>query len=202
MRPFPPTYCISCAQQPQRGAVAREHFQALGIPVHFVKGVYGPVWGLETRLCYHDDYRISSGYVGLNLTHWMIWQYALLAGHAEVLILEDDCQFSPDFLAEFWKTYDQLPADWQLWYVGTVGTEAKPVLWANERLIRVANPFGTHCYLVKDNALPVLLETNQQARVNIDIQIAENSLPRLRYYVSRPNLARQLTYEKEWVSSK
>jgi GR25 family glycosyltransferase involved in LPS biosynthesis len=144
---------------------------------------------------------MPAGHVGNTLSHWMVWQYILLAGHQEALITEDDVYFMDDFHKSFQQAYQSLPADWQVVYVGSVGTEKKQRREVKPGICIVDVPFGMHCYLVKRNALPVLLETGQQARTHIDIQVAENSLPRLKYYVLWPRLAGQHTVDHQWLSS-
>jgi GR25 family glycosyltransferase involved in LPS biosynthesis len=198
---MPPTYCITCPQT-GRTADAEAHFAARGLSVVMVRGVHGRSWGLKTEKFAHtrgEGYVIPAGYVGLNLSHWMVWQYCWLAGHDEVLILEDDCNLGANFADEFRRTYAALPADWQVFYVGTVGSEHKPRRVVNVRLAVVDYPFGTHCYMVRRAALPVLLEHCQEARSHIDLQMYENAVKgRLSHYTAWPNLADQHSAEGRW----
>ena len=200
-RPFPFAYCITLTQTPARRDSAVAHVAEIGLPVTMVQGVHGATWGLETSK-WNDDrkvYKVPPGMVGLNLSHWMVWQYAWLAGHDEVLVLEDDCYFAPDFHEAFLLTYDSLPSDWRLLYVGTVGTHGKDRRWINDRLVVTDCPFGTHCYLVRREAFPVLLETMQEAREHTDTQLFQNALKgRLAYYVAWPSLAGQHSYDGRW----
>ncbi len=184
---IPPTYCITCTQTPRRRPVAERHFAEVGLSVRFVQGVYGRVWDIP-------------GDMGLNLSHWMLWQHCLLASHAEAIILEDDCVLVDDFRQQFAAVRATLPDDWQMVFLGSLGTgalERKPVI---EGLVKVDYPIGTHCYLVRDSALPILLEANQQANQPLDLQMHRTSMHLVNHYTAWPSLAGQRTYNQEWIS--
>lgn len=187
---LPPVYVITCSQS-DRPAKARAHFYERGIPAHFVQGVHGLTWGLQTEKWTHRNgpgYRIDPGHVGLCLSHWLLWSHLWLSGVEEAVVCEDDCIFQPDFLEQFSAARATLPDDWLLWYVGTVPNAAAtraPVSATVSRYVEGV-PFGTHCYALRRAALPTLLETCQEARLHIDLLIAEKALPKLagRWYVS------------------
>lgn len=198
---FPAIYCITCSQT-ERPAKAREHFAAAGVPARFIQGFYGRSWGLETRLWAHqnppDGFKIDTGHIGLCLSHWMVWQIALDRGLDEVLICEDDAIFCPDFLNQYSQHRAELPADADIWYVGSLGSDHLRHATANLRHLDHRGPHGTHCYLVRRSALPVLLECCQEARVYIDQSINGNAMPHLIGYASAPSLVGQHSYEGTW----
>ncbi len=185
---IPPAYCITCEQTPERRPVAEKHFADAGLSVAFVQGIHGRTWGL-------------SGDTGLILSHWMLWQHCLLAGHREAIALEDDCILVDDFRQQFAAVRATLPDDWQMVFLGSLGTEDRRREPVNDLLVEVADPIGTHCYLVRDSALPILLKTNQQASLPIDLQLHTTSLPKLACYVAWPSLAAQRTHKGEWPGS-
>lgn len=200
---MPPIYCITLKQTPDRHGRAVEYFRAAGLDVTFVWGVHGRTWGLETSLWAHGEahgYKIAPGMVGLNLSHWMVWQLADLAGCEEFIVMEDDCLPCEDFREEYRLTREALPGDWAFCYLGTVGGEGRVKQHINERLVRFDDPYGTHCYLVRKQAVPVLLENMQEARGHTDQQLWQNVLShgRLPFYVAWPSLAGQHSYEGRW----
>ncbi len=199
-----PTYCITCTETPERGECAALHFAGVGLQTTFWRGVHGMTWGLRTdKGCKPADpgYRIHPGQIGLILAHWSLWQHVYLSGAPEALILEDDAAFGADFLDRFAEAKKELPENWEFCYVGWGGavghSSGRTASW---RAVQGC-PFGTHAYLVKRAALPVLLDTNREARTHIDIQIFENSLPHLQAYVCTPSLAGQHSQEGRWPCS-
>lgn len=195
---FPATYCLTCYQT-DRPAKAKAHFEEAGVPARFLQSYHGRTWGLETRLCAHDDWKIDTGHVGLLLGHWMVWQIAWDRGVPEVLICEDDAIFCSDFLARYAQHRAELPADAQIWYCGSVGQcdhlrQATP----NLRHLDHRGPHGTHAYWCRRDALPVLLDKCQEARVYIDQSINYNAMPHLIGYASCPSLVGQHSAEGSW----
>jgi GR25 family glycosyltransferase involved in LPS biosynthesis len=192
-------YCITCSASGRTERTA-SHFQQHGLDVTFVEGIQGSKWGLRTVLEANpeDGYIMSAGNVGCTLSHYMLWQALFLLGVEAALIFEDDVRLEVDFKKRLQRALGLLPEDWQMAYVGSFGTEFKPIQWARPPWARVLDPFGLHCYLVRRSVLPILLETNREARTHIDIQIIENSFPRLSYYVCWPSLAGQHSGEGNW----
>jgi GR25 family glycosyltransferase involved in LPS biosynthesis len=195
---LPPIFCITCRQTPERTALAARHFRECGLDVQFFPGIHGQTFGLRTVHEAKPSYRMPSGHVGLVLSHYMLWQTLVFLPHEEVLILEDDAEFPPDFRSRFSQAFGELPDDWQFVHVGSVGTELKPRRHLSPNVCMVDMPFGTHAYLIKRSVLPFLLATNHQARTHIDIQIAQNSLPGMRSYVFFPSLVSQHSAAGSW----
>ena len=188
---LPPIYCITCSQTPERTAKASSHFRERGLDVQFFPGIHGETFGLRTVLPAGADYYMPAGHVGLVLSHYMLWQTLAYLPHEEILILEDDAYFDPDFPARFQEAYADLPPDWQFVFVGSVATEGKSFHRISARVGILRYPCGTHAYLVKRSILPFLLRTNHQARNHIDLQLIENSLPALSCYTFTPSLVKQ-----------
>jgi GR25 family glycosyltransferase involved in LPS biosynthesis len=192
---LPPMFCITCPEHLERGAKAREHFAVRGLHVRFVQGFHGKTFGLRSV------HGISSNHVGLLLSHYALWQAIDLLGLEEAMILEDDAVFPGDFRERYAAAYAEMPAHWQIVFVGHVGSLGKTCVKTSERTGAVYYPFGTHCYLVRRSALPVLLETNRRAELNVDLQLAKYSLPHLHHFCFLPSLVSQRTYDGEWPPS-
>ena len=173
---LPSIYCITCRQLDRR-ATAEEHFKSRGLDVKFVDGVHGDSWRLSTEAPIHDE--MTPGHIGNCLSHWMLWRLIEAGGDEEALILEDDATFAEDFKELFFKLRARLPADWQFCFVGSLGLDDEPRASTREfvsnGLCRVPNPRGMHCYLVRRSALPVLIETMQQARKPVDQQLSDDA---------------------------
>jgi len=188
---LPPIFCITCWQTPQRSKLAAEHFRERGLDIQFFPGIHGKSFGLRTALITKTGHRIAAGEVGCFLSHYMLWQTLAYLPHDEILILEDDAWFEPDFRSRFREAYADLPNDWQFVYVGSTLIDGKPVERISNRVGLMRYPCGTHAYLVKRSSLSFLLQTNHQARYPIDMQLMENSLPAMRCYTFTPSLVKQ-----------
>jgi hypothetical protein len=121
----------------------------------------------------------------------MLWQTLTYLPHEEVLILEDDAWFEPSFRKRFRRAYADLPKDWQFVFVGAVAMEGTPLERITDRVGVMRYPCGTHGYLVKRSTLPILLQTNHEARMPIDLQLIANSFPSLKCYTFTPSLVKQ-----------
>jgi glycosyl transferase, family 25 len=94
----------------------------------------------------------NPGTRGCFLSHVAILNIARNAGHQRVLILEDDCEFAPDFAdrqAEVAAWLDSTP--WDIAYLGHVEPISGPprlVTWGPEATVGL-----THCYAVTGNVL-------------------------------------------------
>lgn len=150
-------------------------------------------------------YRIDAGHIGLCLTHWSLWQHIWLSGLEEALIMEDDVDLIDEFGYWFSVHRGELPADWQVWYAGTLDTSSYKSERISRHLCNNLNmrdgkgwPWGTHCYAVKRSALPILMEKCQEARLHIDQLIDEKALPHLKWYCSIPSLANQHSASGTW----
>lgn len=207
MTNLPPIYCITLPQTPSRTKWASEQFKRLQLPAVFFNGIHGNTFGLESRYVYNYEpspnphASISSGHIGLILSHYMLWTHLWHAGVEEALILEDDAIFCAHFPSVFEEYYCQLPADWNFCHVGHVGIENKPTVPINDKIIKANFPFGTHAYLVKRDALPVLIETNHLAWGPLDIQIGCRSFNRLNYYSFKDSIINQHTAQGNWAPS-
>jgi GR25 family glycosyltransferase involved in LPS biosynthesis len=188
---LPPIYCITCAQTPERTARARRHFQERGLQVQFFPGIHGSSFGL--RAVHDPPHLMQEGHVGVLLSHYMLWQTLAYLPHEEVLILEDDAWFGPNFKRDFQRAYADLPADWQFVFVGGVKMKDKPLERLTRRVCVMRYPCGTHAYLVRRSALPFLLQSNHEARRPLDLQLMENSLPAMKCYTFLPSLVKQHT---------
>jgi GR25 family glycosyltransferase involved in LPS biosynthesis len=187
---LPPIYCITCWQTPRRTALAARHFAERGLQVQFFPGIHGRSFGLATTL---GDGPMSPGHVGALMSHYTLWQTLAYLPHDEILILEDDAWFEPDFPRRFRLAYAELPADWQYVFVGAVAMDGKPFRRVSERVGIMRYPCGLHAYLVRRSVLAFLLETNHQARLPLDLQLIAHSLPALKCYTFLPPLVRQRT---------
>lgn len=179
-----PTFVIGCEELPDRKQAITAHLRQMWVPFTFVRSVHGKTWGLRTVHQYEPDKHISPGHVGLDLGHWIAWQVAhntVYADNCWMLFLEDDAVL-PDGWAnryrELLAELDQRFPECEFCFVGLC--ETQPHVWhkvteriggGDSRLCRLNDPFGTHAYIVRKRALPVLMDRCAIAERNMDQQL-------------------------------
>ena len=98
------------------------------------------------------------------LSHKMIWEDMLKNGYERVLILEDDAIFTDDFNEHFSAGWEQIPKDFDIWYLGCNfkcnDTKAVPKLLnevightpkqVDSHIQRVFGSVGTHGYVISN----------------------------------------------------
>lgn len=197
----PPAWCIYCEELPRRQEATATHLASRGIRPTWWRGFHGATWGLATTKEAWPGYRMSAGHVGLVLSHYALWQHLWHLGAEEALILEDDVLLPEDFAGRLAGVLRAAPPAWQFLWLGLVGmTPDKVRDELPGGLARCVEPYGTHCYLVRRSALPVLLAGSAEARAHVDIQVYQNTLAPglLEWYACVPSLAGQRSYEGEW----
>ena len=209
--PLPRIWTICCRQLPERAEMCRAHLKAASVNPQVWWGIHAATFGLQaTRLYRKPDnslYRVPVGHVGRILSHYMLWQHLHISSSESVgdewLVLEDDAVLCSGF-AELWPSFrEALPNGWRVAFVGWIRQGGMMPEYLNLRVNRVRNvyPWGTHAYLLHREALPVLLDTMHHATINIDQQLAECALPKLRTYIFTPSLVSQRTHSGEWPTS-
>lgn len=141
--------------------------------------------------------------LGCALSHVYLWRHVQAAGVPAALIMEDDVQLAPDFLARLETVLQEVPADFDVLYLGCfalcsnqpnsavsrvvralTGREARRV---SEHIFTPAWPAGTHCYVVSAQGARKLAAT--RAAFHIDMQMSATR--GLNMYAASPPLATQ-----------
>lgn len=210
-----PTYVIACDELPDRKAACKKHLEDRGVDdVRFWRGLHGKTWGLRTALQYDPGKYISSGHVSLIINHWTLWNHlrdvppgwgTVYEGQDTYLICEDDVLFPEDWRDRFKGVMTELDAfmpDWEFVFLGLCDTE--PQVWnkvtervgpPTSKLCRLNDPFGTHCYMVRESALPKMIDAMREARRNVDQQMFKDFLRdnKVRWCAVIPTIVKQRT---------
>jgi len=219
-----PVYVLGCEELPRRKQLCLDHLRSVGVDPVWWRSVHGKTWGLETVREYDAGRRISPGHVGLLLGHWTLWNHLLnlppqygggkcssLTSIDAWIVLEDDVYIPHASLgaiqSEVSHQLNQYNPDWDFVFLGLAEPEG-PRVWnkiterigpPGSRLCRLEWPWGTHAYMVRRRALPVLLDNMAFAERNVDQQLYERVLSRglLNWCAVLPSLVRQRTYDHE-----
>ena len=135
---FPSMRCINLGRREDRRNEVTWQFYSQDLPVERFPAVNVRTL---TKLRGHR----GAGQYGCALSHRMILREAKLAGHAAVLIFEDDVVLHPDFrrLAEALT----LPEDWGIFYFGCLHVSTPQVIAPG--IVKVTGAWTTHAYAVR-----------------------------------------------------
>lgn len=217
-----PVYVIACDELPERKQICHDHLLRMGVTHTFVRSVHGKTWGLRTAHQYDPGKHISPGHVGLDLGHWIAWQIAHNSVYHDetwILFLEDDAVLPDGWhnrLRELLLEIDARFPACEFCFVGLC--ENQPHVWhkvteriggGDSRLCRLNDPFGTHAYIVRKRALPVLMDRCAIAERNMDQQLFSRVLQpgHVQWCAVLPTLVTQRTFDyvgsgkPEWTPS-
>lgn len=138
--------------------------------------------------------RLEAGYKGTILTHLNALKYAKQNNLKNILILEDDVRFSEKYIHLLDEMIKQLPADWDMFYVGGNDKHPLTILYPYaDNLRKIGKLFTTHAYSVNAKCFDFLiqhLESNIENAIVIDVLYTQVQ-PQLNCYMATPNLAWQ-----------
>lgn len=117
---FDKVVCINLVNRPDKKAVMQEKFDKLGIEVQWFGAVpYGFASQIVGSLppVQNDFPRFNTrtpNEFGAAISHYTVIKTALLEGAERIFVFEDDVMFRKEFNDKFDKSYDALPADWDM----------------------------------------------------------------------------------------
>lgn len=112
---FDKIYCINLAERPDKKKKMEERFDKLGIEVEWFTAVtYGfagkIVPALVKSKVSHFNTKQPNEF-GAALSHYTVIKKALLEGHEQIFVFEDDAKFDKNFNDKIPKYLDSLPDD-------------------------------------------------------------------------------------------
>lgn len=189
---FPFTICLSARHRQAAIESVKARCASAGLSdLVFYLGLDGLACGLRSSHPSHDQWFNSPKTVGINIGHMAIWQLIDMLPHDEVLILEDDAEFHPEFKSR-WPVYkSQVPDDWEWLFVGSCCTRGKPTQHVSPYVARIRFPQCMHAYMVRKGAATKLVSSIQSIKHPIDQEIHYSTLPNIKHYTFVPSLCRQ-----------
>ena len=128
----------------------------------------------------------SAGAYGCLLSHVEVVEAARRSGADSVLIFEDDAVFDPQLQDKFASFIKEVPADWDMLYLGALHKD-EPVMVA-EHVGRITKANSTFAYALKNTVFDEFIDLNRKAERVLDM----NSYvlqERFNCYCFMPNLA-------------
>ena len=104
-----------------------------------------------------------------------------------VLICEDDAIFDDEFSTKLDTHMAKLPQDWDIFYLGAIKNQTKPV---NDYWVRQVETTGTHAYCIKPSKVEYFIQAAKDFDLWIDVSyrlVADKT----NAYVCHPNIVIQ-----------
>lgn len=202
-------YLPDTEQWRSRYAEGKKHFEEQGINnIITVYGIYGQGFGIMgTHLYEHDNpggkHQIGVGRTAGFLSMYCVYNVENNLPNTHFLFLEDDSRFKEGWKEVVAQALREIPADFDFLFIGSccgrsvhserVGTN---LFKFNFRQGTYMNyPMCGNAYIVAKKAIPKILDTQRDAYVNADINLAVNTFPYLNVYGILPRPVEQLNNE-------
>lgn len=140
------------------------------------------------------------------MAHRSVWESMLQKGMPAMAVFEDDVRFTKDFAEVFPKAFAELPADWDLLYLGcqtcAETTWMDAIYGAGFQKIKQHSPhlvvppmmLGTEAYLISQRGARKLLDWTRTNGFHLDFLIS-NHKDQLDYFSVSPQIAYQSAEE-------
>lgn len=191
---FDKIYCINLDRRPDRWEECQIIFDSMGLEVERFSACDGQM--IDTGYG-----KVYNGELGGTISHTRLIKHVIDSNHNNALILEDDVEFSSDFLTKTEEILKELPINWDILFFG--GNHTGGFEKYSNNLIRVFRTYALHCYAVNKSGLPTIhdnmirfightLTCNKQLTPSVaaDFYMAKTH-PLLNVYSAYPNISWQ-----------
>ena len=140
-------YCINLDSRPDRLKLFDEEAKKGGFQYERIMGVEG-------------------GAPGATLSHLYTCMMAKEENFGNHAVFEDDAVFSPHFNAVFAKAFSELPAEWDILFLGgNYGLYAR----YSENLLRIKNSMCFHAMVINKRFYDIFIETLSKTKFPCDV---------------------------------
>ena len=143
--------------------------------------------------------RIWQAAYGCQLSHIKALELIFESGE-DGLILEDDCQFDNDFKERFDKCFNELPNDFDVFFLGGSLLLENSSESYSDNLLRAKRVLCTHSYYVSRKAVKSLLNKAKEKQGKIDV-IYTDFQQKNNCFISYPEIAWQRKGYSDLVDS-
>lgn len=186
----------------------KNHFKEVGIEnIIYVPAIYGEGFGIEGTHEYNLDnpsghHKIGVANTSLFLSMYMVYNIEMNLPNNHFMFLEDDSRFKTSFVQDLTEQLKYVPEDFDWLFIGHccsngkryrhIGGDVYECFYDHaKKNYPVQFPLGGNCYIVAKKALPKIIETQRDAYVNVDINLALHTFKDLKVYIIRPRMCEQ-----------
>lgn len=122
----------------------------------------------------HNETKLKTGMFGLINTYLNLYNEWKLQKKDNILIIEDDCVFVPNFNEKLELYIKSVPENWEMMYFGGnhnyhMGNKTEKI---NENCIKLTNTYSAHCVILKDYVFEELIENLKTFKIENDVMMA------------------------------
>jgi hypothetical protein len=188
----------------------KKHFEEQGITdIKPIYGIYGHGFGIMgTHLYEYDNpggkHQIGVANTSLCLSVYNVYNVANCLPNSHFLHLEDDSRFKEGWREIVEQALNEIPKDFDFLFIGSCCAEGKEMVKVGTNLYHFPNtrrkyaeyPLCGNAYIVAKKAIPLILDTQRDAYVNADINLAVNTFNYLKVYAILPRPVEQNNNEQ------
>jgi len=211
---LPPIWVVNLDKSVGRWAKCGDEFGKQNIKAERFPATLGKAMTdeeLEENVTFGGRYFCTPGMIGCFMSHLRIWQKVESEKLSTVVVLEDDVVCYPNFNQRVQALIQELPDDWDVCLLGTVGciaTERELFFMklyslmsgggrpspgktrgVSENVYVPHRPAGTHAYLISQRGASKLARLCPKARYHVDLTAWGRS--ELNLYAAKEQLATQ-----------
>lgn len=192
-----------------RYAEGKKHFEEQGIEnIISVWGIHGEHFGIQGTHFYEHDNPGGHHQIGVARTAGFLSMYIVYnvennLPDSHFLYLEDDTRFNEGWKEIVEQALKEIPSDFDFLFIGSCCAGHKERSKIGTHLFHYPNtdkqyaeyPLCGNAYIVAKKAIPTILETQRDAYVNADINLAVNTFNHLKVFAILPRVCEQLNNE-------
>lgn len=201
-------FCINLKRRTDRRAHVEKVLIEIGLKdVEFVEAVDALQLGLklDPALLETADMhsRLTPGMIGCYESHKRLLKKCIDDGLNSYMVLEDDIKPILGFNSFFSYAVKELPADWQMMYLGNAEHgDREPLEVINEYWVRPRCIWGTHCFAIKgQDVMKLIYKGLEQQVMQIDEQLTNFILPNSGIKVYNSSVFQLMWQMFEWKDS-
>ncbi len=189
---YPKIYIINLERSPDRLQDITAQTQRARIQFQRWKGTDGAqldLTKLTRQHILHPKHTLAQGAIGTSLSHLRLWKHCYTQNEETVIVMEDDCLIPPNFKSLLQSYLQQLPDDWDIFYLGASNIYgrkiSKNILKPLAPKTKTTENTGFYAMMIKRKTIPSLLQAILPIKKPIDVDIRKVR-PTLKVFIANP----------------
>ena len=138
----------------------------------------------------------TKGQLGCYLSNYSIIKEAYYKEVNNLLVLEDDVEFVYGIQGLFKDTYQHVPKNWDVLFIGAYEKNHGPYECVKDTIWKTGDHWGTHCYLLSKSGIKKMYEYLSTHSIEWEIDmLMVHHMPNLVKYSIHPTLAKQKPFK-------
>jgi len=184
-------FVINLATRPDKYKRMETHLHEMGLSnVERFEGVVPTVDMMRQHQTLCQSSCFAKGVLGCKQSHLDIIKLSKERGYKQIMVLEDDAVFEPEFREQQYTLIDEINSlSWSMVYLGA--NHKKKGITVTPHLKQVCQAWTTSSYLMHETIFDTILQTAHTMPIEIDSYYVRVIQPNGQCYAVSPNIARQ-----------